>query len=143
MRSVKAKYRLAITAYPSPFYSLSREACSFSDNQYIVLILWYPKVNYCYSYSKTNQIHQCIKFIYFRMTLCMFRTVFPPIIRSSRQYLQEQAFVKQTAVCLLAGTRQQADSSICLTNACCCMHSLELLMMGGKTARNMQSVIQK
>ena len=26
---------------------------------------------------------------------------------------------------------------ICLTNACCCMYSLELLMMDGKTVRNM------
>jgi len=25
----------------------------------------------------------------------------------------------------------------CLTNACCCMYSLELLMMDGKTARNL------
>ena len=30
-----------------------------------------------------------------------------------------------------------ADSSICLTNACYCMYSLELLMMDGKTVRNM------
>ena len=42
-----------------------------------------------------------------------------------------------TAVCLLGGTHQQADSSICLTNACCCMYSLELLMKDGKTVRNM------
>jgi len=28
-------------------------------------------------------------------------------------------------------------SSICLTYACCCMYSLELLMMDGKTVRNM------
>jgi len=63
-------------------------------------------------------MHQCIKFIYFRMTLYMFRTVFPSIIRSSRLYIQQQAFVKQT-------------------NACCCMHSLELLMMDGMTVRNM------
>jgi len=27
-----------------------------------------------------------------------------------------------------------------LTNACCCMYSLELLMMDGKTVRNMYSV---
>jgi len=32
-------------------------------------------------------------------------------------------------------------SSICLTYACCSMYSLELLMMDGKTARNMYSVI--
>jgi len=32
---------------------------------------------------------------------------------------------------------QKADSCICLTNACCCMYSLELLIMDGKTVRNM------
>jgi len=32
---------------------------------------------------------------YFGMTLYMFRTVFPFIIRSSRLYIQQQAFVKQ------------------------------------------------
>ena len=36
---------------------------------------------------------------YFRTTLYMFRTVFPFIIRSSRLYIQQQAYVKQqTAV---------------------------------------------
>jgi hypothetical protein len=30
-----------------------------------------------------------------------------------------------------------AVSSICLTCTCCCMYSLELLMMDGKTVRNM------
>jgi hypothetical protein len=33
---------------------------------------------------------------YFGMTLYMFRTVFPSIIMSSRLYIQQQAFVKQT-----------------------------------------------
>ena len=42
---------------------------------------------------------------------------------------------RDTAVCLLA-SRQQ-----CLF--CCCMYSLELLMMDGKTVRNMYSVIPK
>jgi len=45
---------------------------------------------------------------YFWMTLYMFRTVFPSIIRSSRLYIQQQAFVKQI---LLSAC---ADSSICL-----------------------------
>jgi hypothetical protein len=35
---------------------------------------------------------------YFGMTLCMFRTVFPSIVRSSRLYIQQQAYVKQTAL---------------------------------------------
>ena len=65
-------------------------------------------------------MHQCIKFIYFRMALYMFRTVFPSIIRSTRPYIQ-----------------QKAVSSICLTHACCCMYGLVLLMMEGKTVRNM------
>ena len=60
------------------------------------------KLIHDYSYSKTNQMHQCIKCIYFRMTLYMFRTVFPSINRSSRLYIQQQAFVKQTAVSVLS-----------------------------------------
>jgi len=32
---------------------------------------------------------------------------------------------------------QQTDSCICLTNVCCCMYSLELLMADGETVRNM------
>ena len=32
---------------------------------------------------------------YFGMTLYMFRTVFPSIIRSSRLYIQQQAYVRQ------------------------------------------------
>jgi len=45
-----------------------------------------------YFYSKTNQMHQFLKF-YFGITLYMFRTVFPPIIRSSRLYIQQQVYV--------------------------------------------------
>jgi len=33
----------------------------------------------------------------------------------------------------LAGTQ----GNICLTYTCCCMYSLQLLMMDGKTVRNM------
>ena len=46
-------------------------------------------------YSKTNQMHQVFKCIYFGMTLYMFRTVITSIIGSSRLYIQQQAFVKQ------------------------------------------------
>jgi len=41
--------------------------------------------------------------------------------------------IKQILLCAC----YQADNSISLTNACCCMYSLELLMMDGKTVRNM------
>jgi len=40
-------------------------------------------------------MHQSSNLFYFGTTLCMFRTVFPSIIRSSRPYIQQQAFVKQ------------------------------------------------
>jgi hypothetical protein len=50
--------------------------------------------------------------------------------------------------CLLAGGNEMemqlaAGSNICLAYACCCMYSLELLMMDGKTVRNMWRVMQK
>jgi len=54
-----------------------------------------------YSYSKTNYMHQCIKFIYFRTTLYMFRTVFPV-------HHQEYKTVRTaTGIC-------QTDSAVCL-----------------------------
>jgi hypothetical protein len=40
-------------------------------------------------------MHQFLRFIYFELTLCMFRTVFLSIIRSLRLYIQQQAYVKQ------------------------------------------------
>jgi len=46
-------------------------------------------------------------------------------------------------ILLSACLQVQAESGICLTDACCCMYSLELLMMDGKTVRNMWSVIPK
>jgi len=73
-------------------------------------------------------MHHCIKFILFGVKLYMFRTVFPSIIRSSRLYIQQTAYVKQILPTV---------GSICLTYACCCMKSLKLLMMDGKTVRNM------
>jgi len=46
-------------------------------------------------------MHQCIKLFYFGMTLYMFRTVFPSIIRSSRLCIQQRAFVKQIVLSAL------------------------------------------
>ena len=40
-------------------------------------------------------MRQCNKLFYFGMTIYMFRMVFPSIIRSSRLYIQQQAYVKQ------------------------------------------------
>jgi len=67
------------------------------------------------------------------VTLYMFRTVFPSIIRIWRLYILQQAYVKQ----ILLSLWLQAVGSICLTYYCCSMYSLELLMMDGKTVQNM------
>jgi len=45
---------------------------------------------------------------YFGMTFYMFRTVFPSIVRSSRLYIQQQAFVIQ--ILLLLASKQTAVS---------------------------------
>jgi len=82
------------------------------------------RLNHCATSRCTNVSN----LFHFGMTFYMFRTVFPSIIRSSRLYIQQQAYVKQ----ILLSACWQVDSSIC-----CCMYSLELLMMGGKTVRNM------
>jgi hypothetical protein len=47
-----------------------------------------------YFYSKTNQMHN---FRVYWISLYMFRTVFPSIIRSSRLYTQNQVYVIQVA----------------------------------------------
>ena len=74
---------------------------------------------------------------YFGITLHMFRTVFPSIIRSSSLYIQQP----NRYCCLLAGgagsyplpSKQQYLFDTCLL----LLYSLELLMMDGKTVRNM------
>ena len=68
-----------------------------------------------YSYSTTNKMHLLSQIIYSCKTLYMFRTVFPSIIRSSKLRIQQQY----------------------MSNSCCCIRSFELLMMEGKTVRNM------
>ena len=102
------------------------------------------RISCSYFYSKTNKMHQCIKFILFwndtlhvsdglsvhhqefktvntatgicqtdtaACLLYMFRTVFPFIIRRSRLYVQQQAYVRQ--ILLLPASKQ----GICLTYA--------------------------
>ena len=54
------------------------------------------------------------KLFYFGVTLYVFRTVFPSIIRSSKLYILQQAFVKQ----ILLSACQQAVGSVCLRHWC-------------------------
>ena len=85
--------------------------------------------------KQTTRCTNLSNLFYFGMTLYMFRTVFPSIVRSSRLYIQQP----NRYCCLLASklaSRQQYLFG-------CCMYSLQLLTMDGKTVRNMQSVIPK
>ena len=78
-------------------------------------------------------MHQCLKFILFwSNTLHV----------SGGPFVHHQEFKtvhKTTGICQTdtVSACYQAVGSICLTYACCCMYSLELLMMDGKTVRNM------
>jgi len=49
---------------------------------------------YVISIVKLTKLTNVSNLFYFGMTLYMFRMVFPSIIRSSRLYIQQQAFVK-------------------------------------------------
>jgi len=47
------------------------------------------------SIVKPTRCTSVLNLFYFGMALYMFRTVFPSVIRSSRPYIQQQAFIKQ------------------------------------------------
>ena len=59
-------------------------------------------------------MHQCFKFIYFGMTLYMFWTVFLSIYRSSRLYIQQQAYVKQILLLLASRYKTEQSSRLCI-----------------------------
>ena len=80
------------------------------------------------SIEKPTRCTNVSNLFYFGMTLYMFRTVFPSIINSSRLYIQQQSN-RYCCTVLLASNQQYLFD-------CCCMYSLELLMMDGKTIRN-------
>jgi len=80
----------------------------------------------------TNKMHQCIKFILFHNDNLHVSNGLS-VHHQEFKTVHTATGISQTdsAVCL------QADSTICLRYACCSMYSLELLMMDGKTVRNM------
>jgi hypothetical protein len=76
----------------------------------------------------------------------MFRAVTPPIIRSSKLYIQHWVLVKTLLLpaaiveelellelCSNSSTIAAGSSKV-LTSTQCCIYSFELLMMGGGTA---------
>ena len=62
------------------------------------------------SVAKPTRCTSVSNLFYFGMTLCMFRRVFPSIIRSSRLYIQQQAYVKQ--ILLAACSSKQTAVSV-------------------------------
>ena len=69
----------------------------------------------------------------------MFQAVPPPIIRSSKLYVQHRVFVKlflllTANVSELELTHDSGKKQKNLTKTRCCINSFELLMMGGGTA---------
>jgi len=94
--------------------------------------------NYVYSKYTSNSCCYLLLIIYSCKTLYMFRTVFPSTIRCSKLRIQQRYMSNSCCYLLLA-----AGSSSCLTYACCCIRSYELLMVDGKTVRNMKSVLQE
>jgi len=97
-----------------------------------------------YSYSTTNKMHLFLKlFILVKCSTC-FRQPFRP--SSGAQNCTYGNRHKSHSCCylLLAGTKWNsilslltAGSISCVTYACCCMCSFELLMMDRKTIQNM------
>jgi hypothetical protein len=81
-------------------------------------------------------MHQCIKFILFwNDTLHVSDSL--SVHHQEFKTVHMATGICQTDTAVLLSACQEADSSICLTNACCCMYSLELLVMDGKTVQNM------
>ena len=94
-------------------------------------------------YSTTNKMHLLSQIIYSCKTLYMFRTVFSSIVRNSKLCIQ-QRYMSPNSCCylLLSGMRWNAVPSHPRYQQLfdiyrCCIHSFELLMMDGKTVRNM------
>ena len=79
--------------HPFPI-TYSMKTC-YNKLQYIMESLQYKLKSYIISIVKPTRCTSVSNLFYFGMTHHMFRTVFPSIIRSSRLYKQQQAFVKQ------------------------------------------------
>jgi len=93
----KRYFILSRTVEEPSLHGYQTIGCHVKDNKYIPISAVKPT-------RCTNVSH----LFYFGMTFYMFRTVFPSIIRSSRLYIQQQAYVKQIllSACELASCQQ-------------------------------------
>jgi len=152
------------TVFPSVIRSSRLYIKQQASVKQILLSAWYISI------VKPTRCTNVSNLFYFGMTLYMFRTVFPSIIRSSRLYIKQQAFVKQILlsawyISIVNPTRctsvtnlfyfgmslhvsdglsvhhqefktLHTATGICQTDTAVCT-VLELLMMDGRTVRNM------
>ena len=96
-----------------------------------------------YFYSKTNQMHQCIKFILFWNDtvhvsdgLSIHHQQFNTVHTATKQILLSAVLAGTSSISYPLASSQQYLFG-------CCVYSVELLMMDGKTVRNMYSAIPK
>ena len=94
-----------------------------------------------YSYSTSNKMHLFLKlFILVKRSTCFGRS-FRPSSGAQHCTYGNRNMSNSCWYVMLVGTKWNvplaARSSSCLTYACCRMCSFELLMMDGKTVRNM------
>jgi hypothetical protein len=104
------------------------------------------------SYSTTNKTHLFLKwFILVKHSTCFGRSFHPSPGAQDRTY-SNRRMSNSCCYLLLSGMRWScisisspiaSGSSSCMTYAWFCMCGLELLVMDGKTVRNMQSVLQE
>jgi hypothetical protein len=84
--SLRATYRIACTE--SEKDSALQRTVQMTPGQQMLNTVFY----FC---SKTNEMHQFLKFISSRSSTLHGLEVFPSIIRSLRVYIQHQVYVKQ------------------------------------------------
>jgi hypothetical protein len=103
-----------------------------------------------YSYSKTNQMHQFLKLFISKQHCTCFGRSFRPSSGVQDCTYSNRHMSNRYGSLVASGNEMELSSisfplaagiSSCLTYACCCMYSLEHLMMDGKTVRNMYSVV--
>ena len=119
--------------------------CKIMSSEEVKISIWrsWDRASW---YISTVKPTRCTIFRVYWISLYMFRTVFPSIIRSSRLYIQHQVYVIQVSWLLASGHEMELSSIssplasnqlTCMTYTWRSMYSLELLMMDGKTVRNM------
>ena len=114
---------------PTPYILAVNIFFLFQPNAHNTLNTYYTFILPCivmYFCGKSNQMHQCLKFIWFWNSSTCFGRSFRP--SSGVHDCTYSSRHMSNRYCLLASRQQYLDSS---------MYSLELLMMDGKTVRNM------